>query len=92
VSLTNPTPPRPGLTLGSPATPEPGLQRAGDVLAEALANLPLSGRMGILAGALQDIAADMPGVRAVHKCAAMRERAVEALEQLNHAIANGDAE
>jgi hypothetical protein len=41
------------------------------------------GKMGLLMGALRDIANDMPGVRAVHKRTAMRERAEAVLVEVS---------
>lgn len=49
------------------------------------------GRLGILAGALRDIARDMPGVRAVHKRAEMQKRAERALQEFEHSMAIGDS-
>lgn len=55
-----------------------------------LANLK-GGLSGALIGALREIAADMPGVRAPQKRAAMRERAERALQELEHALSLRDA-
>jgi hypothetical protein len=41
------------------------------------------GKMGLLIGALRDIANDMPGVRAVHKRTEMRLRAERVLIEVN---------
>lgn len=44
---------------------------------------PYGGKMGLLIGALRDIAQDMPGVRATHKRTAMRQRAEKALIEVD---------
>lgn len=53
--------------------------------------LTTGGRLGLLLGALRDIANDMPGVRATAKRAAMRERALLALQEAEQAFAMRDA-
>lgn len=44
---------------------------------------PDGGKMGLLIGALRDIANDMPGVRAVHKRTEMRLRAERVLIEVD---------
>jgi hypothetical protein len=74
--------------LGDRPQHVPGFITAGEAVARALSQ---GGRLGILAGALREIAQDMPGVRAPHKRTAMRERAERALQELEQSIAIGDA-
>lgn len=73
--------------IGSEPPKVEGFVTAGEALAAALSK---GGRLGILAGALREIAEDTPGVRAVHKRTAMRKRAEQALSELAHSISVGD--
>ena len=78
--FTRPTPPQPTRGLGEHTALSRKL--VVDGLTPQTAPAPEGGRMGVLIGALRDIANDMPGVRAVHKRTAMRERALAALREL----------